>query len=152
MCSLLSYNSIVLLFAGYLHVYRYESSSYCFICLQTAHIQFVAFCIHAYIYNMKLPIRSSSTCNSKIAPKLLLLKICWMLARKQDSFNPEEVQHAQVSTYVLYREAISWSYQRKIRANRTLFLCLIQRCSLPHSSPVVQFQYTQPIGEPSRDE
>ena len=87
-CSLLSYNSIVLLlFAGDLHVYRYESSSYCLICLQTAHMQFVAFCIHAYVYNMKLPIRSSSTCNSKIAPKLLLLKICWMLARKQDSFN-----------------------------------------------------------------
>ena len=82
-CSLLSYNSIVLLlFAGDLHVYRYESYSYCLICLQTAHMQFVAFCIHACVYNMKLPIRSSSTCNSKIAPKLLLLKICWMLARK----------------------------------------------------------------------
>ena len=60
--------------------------------------------------------------------------------------NPEEVRHAHVSVYVLYREAISWGYQRKIRADRTLFLCLIQLCSLPHSTPVIQFRYTQPIG------
>ena len=58
----------------------------------------------------------------------------------------EEVRHAHVSAYVLYREAISWGYQRKIRPDRTLFLCLIQWCSLPHSTPVVQFRYTQPIG------
>ena len=51
-----------------------------------------------------------------------------------------------LSAYVLYREAILWGYRRKIRGDRTLFLCLIQWCNLPHSTPVVQFRYTQPIG------
>ena len=63
---------VLLLFTGDLHVYRYESSSYCLFCLQTAHMQFVAFCIHVYVYNMKLPIRSSSNGNSKISPKLFV--------------------------------------------------------------------------------
>ena len=44
------------------------------------------------------------------------------------------------------QEAISWGYQRKIHADRTLFSCLLQRCNQLHSNPVVQFRHTQPIG------
>ena len=63
--------------------------------------------------------------------------------------SPEEARHAHMSAYVLYREAISWSYQRKIRADRTLFLCLIQLCSLPQW---FSFDIHSLLEEPSCDE
>ena len=64
----------------------------------------------------------------------------------------EEVRQAHVSAYVLYREAISWWYQRKIRADLTLFLCLIQRCSLPIQPQWFSFNIHSLLEEPSRDE
>jgi len=62
-CSLLSYNNIVIvLFAGDLHAcgsYSYDSSNLGLFGLQTTHMQFLAFCTHAYVCNLTLPIRLS---------------------------------------------------------------------------------------------
>ena len=69
MCSLLSYNNIVMvLFAGdYMHAVCIHMIAVVWVLfgLQTTHVQFVA---RSYVCNLTLPIRLSSS-NSKIAPK-----------------------------------------------------------------------------------
>ena len=70
---------------------------------------------------------------------------------KGDISPVEEVRHAHVTTYVLYREIISWCYQRKMRADQTLFLCLIQRCNQPIQPQWFNFNMHSLLEEPSHD-